>query len=90
MSQNQLIAILTIILLLVIGGSIIILLTTSSDSDTPSATTIDEVQAPTAQFTINLKPLEQQSYQLINKQLVKEGALPVQPPATPGKANPFL
>lgn len=89
MSQNQLIAILTIVLLLVIGGSIVILLTTS-DSSTPPADSVASPQATSGQFTLNLKPLEQSAYQLINKQLVKEGALPVQPPATPGKANPFL
>lgn len=87
MSQNQLIAILTIILLLVIMGSVAVLLTSSSDTEpkTPSPNS-----ATGAGRGFKLEVLEQQAYQLLNKQLVKEGSLPVRPPAVPGKANPFL
>lgn len=90
MSQNQLITLLTIVLLLVIFGSIFVLLNTSEESSLPTTT---EAPAATTTRTENLFPLEileRQSYQLLNKQLVKEGALPVPPPPTVGKANPFI
>lgn len=87
MSQNKLITILAVVLLLVIAGSVAILVTSSPDATPGTSTTT----APTGkQYTFNLDVLQQQAYQLINKQLVREGALPVAPPATPGKANPFL
>lgn len=88
MSQNQLIVILTLVLLLVIIGSIAILMQTSFDSVTPTNMSTDNL--PAAPSGINLEVLGRQTYQLLNKQLIKEGALPVAPPVTSGKANPFL
>lgn len=87
MSQNQLITLLLVVLLLVVAASAFILLgpMSGTDSTIPSPST----QAP-AQSHFQLDILEQQAYKLLNKQLVKEGALPVQPSATAGKANPFL
>lgn len=34
--------------------------------------------------------LQRQQYQLLNRQLLQEGALPVAPPPQVGKPNPFL
>lgn len=89
MSQSQLITLLTIILLLVVFGSIVVLLNTSDDATTSLPTTTDETTTQ-RQRLFSLDILERQAYQLLNKQLVKEGALPVRPPSGVGKANPFI
>ena len=44
----------------------------------------------TANAVFNLGIFERSSYNILNHQLINEGALPVQPPPTTGKANPFL
>ncbi len=88
MSQNQLITILALVLLTVVLGSVAILFMTSSPS--PSSTTTTDSSIAAVEGSFNLEVIQQQAYQLINKQLVREGALPVPPPVTPGKANPFL
>lgn len=89
MSQNQLITLLTIVLTLVIVGSILVLLSTGEEEGLP--TTVEApASSPSSQRLFPLEIIERQAYQLLNKQLVKEGALPVQPPAGAGKANPFI
>lgn len=88
MSQNQLITILTIVLLIVIGASMFVLFG-SSPATQLTATSEESSDVPvSSQF--KLEVLEQQAYQLLNKQLIREGALPVKPPVIVGKANPFL
>lgn len=85
MSQNKLISILAVVLLVVIIGSVVVMWRTPRSSDT-------DLAADTASPAVSLFPIEilqRQAYQLLNKQLVREGALPVQPAAS-GKANPFL
>ena len=54
--------------------------------ETPDAVTA----TPSASEGFDLKVLNRRVYQLLNRQLVQEGAIPVQPPAGVGKANPFL
>ena len=89
MSQNQLIATLAAVLLLVIAASAFVLLTSSPDEGMPPApSSTAEPLAPANTFELDI--LRGQAYQLLNKQLVKEGALPVKPATATGKANPFL
>lgn len=96
MSQNQLIALLTLILALVIVGSIVVLLSTSDKTGLPAeleglpAAVEAPAGSPSSQRLFPLELIERQAYQLLNKQLVKGGALPVLPPAGAGKANPFI
>jgi hypothetical protein len=88
MSQNQLISFLAGILLLVIGASAFVLLRSNPEISAPTPLPSDEPSATEDHFQLDI--LERQTYQLINKQLVKEGALPVKPSDSAGKANPFL
>lgn len=57
-----------------------------SDNDLPGTT--DTLQPITTTFNTNV--LQTSDYLLLDTQLIKEGSLPVQPPAGVGKANPFL
>ena len=43
---------------------------------------------PTDQFNVSV--FDQAAYQALNLQLINDASLPVQPPASAGKANPFL
>ncbi len=60
---------------------------TTSDTTTESDVTIDTASTSTG---FDLGVLNRRLYQLLNRQLVQEGAIPVQPPTVVGKANPFL
>ena len=92
MTQNKLIMLLGGILLIVIAASAFVLLQSTpppingTPSSSPEASSGDSAAAS----GFELKILQQQAYQLLNKQLIREGALPVSPAAAPGKANPFL
>jgi hypothetical protein len=90
MSQNQIITLLIIVLLIIIGGSIALLISTSDNDDQLLPPSFSPTTTTSGQRLFNVDILEQQAYQLLNKQLVREGALPVPPPAVVGKANPFI
>ena len=99
-TQNKLIIVLTAVLLAVLVASgIILFLLPSSESDNFTDVSPEETESvgvttnsagsvPTGSFRLDV--LQRQAYQLLNKQLVREGARPVKPPTTVGKANPFL
>lgn len=85
-----------VVLLLPSGGDIDTTISPlDTATDTTTATTGEET-VPTASTTFSggssfdLRVLQSPAYLLLDKQLVQEGALPVQPPTGTGKANPFL
>lgn len=95
-SPNKIVMILTGVLLLVIAASIgVLLILPGDDSDSLSVTGTDtpllrDTPPSSTTQSFDLTVTQRQSYQILNKQLVHEGALPVQPPVSTGKANPFL
>lgn len=87
----NLIAILGALLLLVVVASAAVLwLLPAAPSDRP--TRQEPVSGPplTSPAAFNLMLFERSQYQALHLQLVSSGVLPVSPPATVGKANPFL
>jgi len=90
--------IITLVIILVgvvaIGVAALMLLpdtNTPVADDLPPDTTAPTSPGPTLdQSGFRLDILEQPAYQLLSKQLVQDGSLPVQPPPVTGKANPFL
>lgn len=73
-----------LVAVIVVGGLILILVPSSNapaDNTTPVAS--DTPQLDTA-------VLRRSEYLRLNQQAIREGAIPVQPPAVIGKANPFL
>ncbi len=87
MTQNQLITLLSLVLLVVVAGSVFVLMQSSPPEE--QLETTEDSEAP-VDNSFDIRVLQQQAYQLLNKQLIREGALPVKPSATVGKANPFL
>lgn len=92
-SNNKLIIILSAVLLAVITASMVLLfLLPSNDGQqaapkedlSPSATPAQE------KATLDLKVYDRKEYKQLNSQPVKDGSVPVEPPAQVGKANPFL
>lgn len=89
--SNKLIVILAgaLLAVVVVASALFIMMPSSdnkpSDTSTPG---IRETSTPVAGFKVDV--LQRSAYQLLNRQLVAEGALPVQPPLEVGKANPFL
>ncbi|MBI3250552.1 MAG: hypothetical protein HYZ61_01720 [Candidatus Andersenbacteria bacterium] len=71
---------------LVAGGAIIFLL---PNGNTP---VVNDNPTPTTTFGTGLDTsvLESSDYNQLDAALIQQGALPVKPPATTGKANPFL
>lgn len=96
MNQTRLIVILSAILLAVIVGSGILIFLLPSSSPTPTITpTTDETAttattAPTGQGNFNTGVFQRSDYVVLDRQMIQDGRLPVQPPANAGKANPFL
>jgi len=63
----------------------------TEQSDTTTAPVLDGAPAATGASTgFDLGVLNRRVYQLLNRQLVQEGAIPVPPPPAVGKPNPFL
>lgn len=92
--QNTLIIGLSVVLALVAVISIGLLVVVPSDpdsdvTDAPTADT-DVLVTPPGGQVFNLSAIQSQLYEALDKQLIREGALPVQPPAVIGKVNPFL
>lgn len=90
--QNTMIVILTAVLLAVVAASVLLLW--MAPSDDPSVPIAGSGANPARQSDttpgFNLTAIQSSAYQLLSKQLVLEGLLPVRPPAIVGKANPFL
>lgn len=88
MSQNTLIIILASVLAFVvaISAAVIFWIPTEDTPTIPSEPGTD----PTVVEDYNLSVTKKQEYQLLNRQLLQEGILPVVPPSNTGKANPFL
>lgn len=101
--MSRLITILIVILIIVIiaAGAIVWLLPSQPPSTTTPSSTAEPLFAddtlppsPTPGAAngriFNVEVLRSTLYQSLNHQLIDSGALPVQPPAAIGKANPFL
>ena len=93
--ENKLVVILAGVLLaiVVVAGAVFILVPGDDEpSDEVVTTAINsDVQTPSSTARgFDLTVLQQRAFQLLNRQLVLEGALPVQAPAAIGKANAFL
>lgn len=91
--SSQLIIILAAVLLAVIAGSGLVLWFLGSNEPSPTTLTpTPEVAAPQqpGDDAFNTGVLRSSDYTKLDQQLVTDGSLPVQPPATVGKANPFL
>jgi len=75
------------LLAVIIVGTLIIFLLPSGNQLDPSAQT-----GPPAENTTNFNTnvLQKPEYLRLNQQPIREGAVPVQPPAVVGKANPFI
>ena len=87
-TQRKLIIILGIILLAVVVVSSLVLFMLPEEGSQPIPS------SPTPQNGIstgfNTRVLQRSGYTLLNTTLIQNGFLPVRPPATTGKANPFL
>lgn len=93
--DNKVVVILAGVLLaiMVVAGAVFLFLPSGDDSSDEVVTTLinPDAQAPSGTARgFDLTVLRQRAFQLLNRQLVLEGALPVQAPAEIGKANPFL
>lgn len=100
--SSQLIIVLIAVLLAVLAGSGIVLwvfnnrqpatVPTPLADETASPLSADSTNltVPGDGATFNTTVLRSSSYNALDVQLVTSGALPVQPPAVVGKANPFL
>lgn len=82
-SNTRLIIILSVVLALVIAGSAALLYWLPSAGRTPAPPAL-------ASETFNLQVLQRAGYTSLDQHLIGAGQLPVAPPATAGKANPFL
>ena len=85
---------LAIVLVIVIGASLGLLITVPSGGESEPAAEVTPVpsqpiSSTTGREGFNLNVFQTQAYQLLNQQLVEDGSLPVTPPSTVGKANPF-
>ena len=87
-SQRKLIIILGIMLLAVIVVSSAILFLLPEEGSQPLNPSA--IPQTTRSDGFNTGVLQRSSYTLLNTTLIENGFLPVRPPATTGKANPFL
>lgn len=98
--QTTVITLLIGVLLAVLASSVVILWlvpdavvgpeTTVESRDEAAALPVVPPPQNVPEHGFNVSVLETAAYLLLDKQPVTEGALPVRPPATTGKANPFL
>ncbi|MEX1997899.1 MAG: hypothetical protein WEA04_04485 [Candidatus Andersenbacteria bacterium] len=89
--QTRVIIILSAVLIAaaLVSALVLSLLPSQSQPTGPSSPLPGELsEDSTSGF--NLQFLQTASYLSLDKQLIISGALPVQPPAATGKANPFL
>lgn len=91
-SQRRIIIILVAVLLAVVGTSVaIVLLLPSSPNLVPeSAPVIPVRDAVPDTVEFNLSVLERSSYASLNADMIQRGLLPVLPPESVGKPNPFF
>lgn len=75
----------------VLGAGVIVYLL-SGGTPTPTQTTqpTDSGTATLDGDGFDLKVLQRNGYKALDQRPVQDGLLPVKPPQTPGKANPFL
>ena len=86
-SNNKLIISLAVLLAIVVAiGAIVIFVLPGSDTAQP----LDPVSVGGGVDDFDLDVLRRQDHQTLNRSLVEDGSLPVQPPTGIGKANPFL
>ncbi|MEX1111871.1 MAG: hypothetical protein WEC84_00250 [Candidatus Andersenbacteria bacterium] len=95
MNQRVLIISLSSILLLVIVASAVVLLYLPGDEDAAApgqgvGAPLTGVPASSNGNTFNTSVLNTSGYTSLDVSLIQSGRLPVKPPVTTGKANPFL
>jgi len=56
----------------------------------PTVPSSGDSQISTEESRLDTAVLERRDYQLLNRQLIQDGSIPVRPPDIVGKANPFL
>lgn len=93
--QSQLIVILVVLLGVALAAAVGVFLSMPATEESPSLprSPVADTTSPAASpgsSEYDLTVLQRQSFLLLDKRPIVEGALPVQPPATTGKANPFL
>jgi len=92
--NNKLIAGLTAVLVLVAGVSVWLLVFAPASTDevliTDEVADVGPATTTGAEAGFNLKVLQRQAWQALDKQLIISGLLPVKAPEVTGKANPFL
>ncbi len=96
--KNKIIILLGITLVIVIGVSVgVVIFLPSGGSSQSSESVVSSTPGKSTGITANetevkfdLSVFQTAAYQLLNIQPVQDGSLPVQPPATTGKTNPFL
>ncbi len=87
-NNNRVIVILVGVLFAVVSAAAALYFLLPSNSQTGSNNVTSTTATPTVGFDISV--FQKQTYQQLNRQLMQAGTLPVQPPTTAGKANPFL
>lgn len=91
MDQKQTIIMLVSALLAVVAVSAVVLFLLPSESsirNNVSTTTTSNTSVVSDGFDLNI--LDRSDYRALNQAPIQNGSLPVAPPATSGKANPFL
>ncbi|MDP3997547.1 MAG: hypothetical protein Q8P73_03545 [bacterium] len=86
-SPNKTIIWLVVVLLTIAAAGLVALLLLPAASVTPDN---QPSAATTSSLETNSRVFQAPDYTSLNKQLINDGSLPVQPPAQAGKTNPFL
>lgn len=102
-TQTRVIVVLLAVLLAVVAVSALVLFVLPSSQNSVPTTTPDTVPSSTSDSPLssssagagngtafNVSVLQKAGYIFLDKRLLNEGLLPVQPPSVVGKANPFL
>lgn len=88
MSQNTLIILLATVLAAVVAISAAVIFWIPTQETPIPQTKTNVTSGPVEDYDVSVT--KKQEYQLLNRQLIQEGILPVVPPSNTGKANPFL
>lgn len=101
-SSSLIIVLVAVLLAVVAGSGVVVWFFTSNQSGqvpsplaefvetAPTADSLAERTPPPGDATFNTAILRSSRYSTLDVGLVTSGALPVQPPSSVGKANPFL